>query len=148
MRISDWSSDVCSSDLFRAFGDEDEFTGQRHAAVRLAPARQGFGAINLATRHTDDRLEERHELALPQTAAYLPGQCQLPAPAMGMAAFAQAQTPGPFAAREPQRLHADIDVPAGLTCIARVHRAAGGRPPIGSASGRESGWPSLEIPGD
>src|SRR3546814_1203525 len=74
MRISDWSSDVCSSDLqfgrqierqaqgvaalipameslagarqhgachvanqFRAFGDEDEFTGQRHAAVRLAP---------------------------------------------------------------------------------------------------------------
>src|SRR3546814_7173106 len=84
MRISDWSSDVCSSDLFRAFGDEDEFTGQRHAAVRLAPARQGFGAINLATRHIDDRLEERHELALPQTAAYLLGQCQMPAQAMGM----------------------------------------------------------------
>src|SRR3546814_4594190 len=68
---------------FRAFGDEDEFTGQRHAAVRLAPARQGFGAINLATRHIDDRLEERHELALPQTAAYLLGQCQMPAQAMG-----------------------------------------------------------------
>src|SRR3546814_13309112 len=68
---------------FRAFGDEDEFTGQRHAAVRLAPARQGFGAIKLATRPIDDRLEETHELALPTTDPYLPRQWQMPVQAIG-----------------------------------------------------------------
>src|SRR3546814_12013499 len=109
---------------FRAFGDEDEFTGQRHAAVRLAPARQGFGAINLATRHIDDRLEERHELALPQTAAYLLGQCQMPAQAMGMAAFAKAQMPGAFAVREPQRPPADITSSSGSSASSGY-----GRPP-------------------
>src|SRR3546814_19933542 len=124
MRISDWSSDVCSSDLFRAFGDEDEFTGQRHAAVRLAPARQGFGAINLATRHIDDRLEERHELALPQTAAYLLGQCQMPAQAMGMAAFDQAKMHGAVDVRQPQRTHADLAVLVGSTCTGPVPQSA------------------------
>src|SRR3546814_4123733 len=44
MRISDWSSDVCSSDLHPAFRVEQAArSGQEHDLVRLQFAHQGIG---------------------------------------------------------------------------------------------------------
>src|SRR3546814_1881425 len=43
MRISDWSSDVCSSDLLSSFDEERDiiFPGSEHLAGRLWPCRKG-----------------------------------------------------------------------------------------------------------
>src|SRR3546814_8775316 len=52
MRISDWSSDVCSSDLLRTYGLREIGTGVGSLSLRPAPAlwtRVGGDALDLAT---------------------------------------------------------------------------------------------------
>src|SRR3546814_1324015 len=45
MRISDWSSDVCSSDLARSGAVTRDDLGERHMAEARAPARRVFAAL-------------------------------------------------------------------------------------------------------
>src|SRR3546814_12324376 len=78
MRISDWSSDVCSSDLIRAFGRPDHLRSRDDAGLeigigqieRIAGARvDRFGDLRLARpqhrlvpgapRHAGERSEAR-----------------------------------------------------------------------------------------
>src|SRR3546814_3488859 len=58
MRISDWSSDVCSSDLqagFPAFRDDDDETYQSLSSHR-APAKAGAQGQNLNGRYSSNRI--------------------------------------------------------------------------------------------
>src|SRR3546814_16319015 len=70
MRISDWSSDVCSSDLDQLAGDriEDIVIGEARAKTRL-----GFQKGDALDRLPADEVGARHEhqiaLPQPQTAA-------------------------------------------------------------------------------
>src|SRR3546814_16627394 len=71
MRISDWSSDVCSSDLYRPpalFGREELVAVEQHQLVRLgaderhAATAKAFRAINLAVAG-DHAVGEAHGIA-------------------------------------------------------------------------------------
>src|SRR3546814_4371689 len=60
MRISDWSSDVCSSDLFRIPNPQSQLLGHpqdRTARTRIAGELGGVGLSRIA-----DRAQRRHEL--------------------------------------------------------------------------------------
>src|SRR3546814_2127295 len=62
MRISDWSSDVCSSDLGGAEGDHRELPPGRTAAPRHRPraGRRGGAGLRAAERRREGRLAPRH----------------------------------------------------------------------------------------
>src|SRR3546814_4934864 len=66
MRISDWSSDVCSSDLERAAGVDAahhaEDQGDRHDEAD-GPARQGDGVTDALGQHVDHRLLQHQRVA-------------------------------------------------------------------------------------
>src|SRR3546814_9257959 len=67
MRISDWSSDVCSSDLRLALGEAESLV-QRDRGFE-SPARSGFQAEALEAvglRGIDDMIEHMRGDALPQ----------------------------------------------------------------------------------
>src|SRR3546814_13700562 len=72
MRISDWSSDVCSSDLIRILArglrvhpeskcgrivDRVSLDGQDHVADAQARARQGAAGVDLAEQHAARAVE-------------------------------------------------------------------------------------------
>src|SRR3546814_11818042 len=62
MRISDWSSDVCSSDLPCVLGNGNEDFRRNQSLGRMFPARQHFKAIEAACPKVDLLLIIRHEL--------------------------------------------------------------------------------------
>src|SRR3546814_12941470 len=75
MRISDWSSDVCSSDLEVVHGlaaqELAERRAQHRAAVGVAGIRRGAGALDLqlvAAAVGGDRLAERDRAAVAELA--------------------------------------------------------------------------------
>src|SRR3546814_1934071 len=60
MRISDWSSDVCSSDLFHAlFGDAEGRRNIGDLAAFLDQPREAFPARHLVGREPRDILDQR-----------------------------------------------------------------------------------------
>src|SRR3546814_12646664 len=76
MRISDWSSDVCSSDLLterndqpRILGDRDEFGRRHRLAFAIVPARERLESRDLARRQFDQRLESEVQPVLFDRAA-------------------------------------------------------------------------------
>src|SRR3546814_5254603 len=62
MRISDWSSDVCSSDLPCVLGNGNEDFRRNQTLGRVFPARQHFKAIEAACPKVDLLLIIRHGL--------------------------------------------------------------------------------------
>src|SRR3546814_6583086 len=51
MRISDWSSDVCSSDLLDEVVDDEFHAGEAHAVRREAPPLEGRGGVGDVHHH-------------------------------------------------------------------------------------------------
>src|SRR3546814_20204096 len=70
MRISDWSSDVCSSDMVIAFGADVEivlqFLGEHHLAAALALVPEILGRLRLGDKgeRVADAGEPAHDSSL------------------------------------------------------------------------------------
>src|SRR3546814_4352479 len=66
MRISDWSSDVCSSDLidFGTRGDQDQLRGATAVLQHVAAARD-VGHLRIAARLVGKPLAREHQAARP-----------------------------------------------------------------------------------
>src|SRR3546814_20292737 len=64
MRISDWSSDVCSSDLLQRAGDREDLLVEhgdfldRHS-LALQPAQEGFGDCHQVDAAAQQLLQDR-----------------------------------------------------------------------------------------
>src|SRR3546814_3507980 len=64
LRISDWSSDVCSSDLFRLYPARTAGRGGRHRCVELPdPDRPVESRTGAGCRQCDDLQTQRSHLA-------------------------------------------------------------------------------------
>src|SRR3546814_6074555 len=76
MRISDWSSDVCSSDLFNSVGAHDHLADGPIESIRLR--RRGVGVLGVAQIH--EVVDEQAIIAIDMTDA-----ANGPAPGIGEA---------------------------------------------------------------